>query len=291
MFKINSLSIALLALFTLSACSQPQETSTKSAETPAQTTAPAQVEMPSANPTANPNLETHIALTDPTYPPFQFKQENGTIGGMEIDIFNAIAKDQGFNVTYTPHEWDGIFDTLNKPEATLVISAVGATEEAKSASLVSNPYYISPYRVLVLDEKKLEGWEKLPKIAVSESEDGFEDLPVRFGVKPEQMIKYPTVFLALTAVIRGEADAVVADSTVLQYNMSSDTVAQHKPKFVSKALPASDGSNLVFAVDKANPELLEKVNKGLANITASGELDKILSQYGQDVTLRTALKP
>lgn len=285
MKKMNVLSLALLTLLTLSACGQSQQANDKSAETPA-TTAQTSTQT-TETPKADEKVETYIALTDPTYPPFQSKNEDGTIGGMEIEIFNAIAKDQGFNVNYTAHAWEGIFDSLDKPEVTLVVSAVGATDEAKAEALLSNPYYFTPYRLLTLDEAKLNDWEKLPKIAVSESEDGFEDLPARFGVKPEQLVKYPTVFLALTAVIRGEVDAVVADSTVLQYNMSSEKVAEHKDKFASKTLPISDGSKLVFAVDKEHPELVEKINKGLDNIKASGELEKILRQYGQDPALTT----
>lgn len=286
--KMNALPLALITLLTLSACTQPEQANDKGAETPATTTAPSTETTTQTAPTSpDGKLETYIALTDPTYPPFQSKNEDGTIGGMEIDIFNAIAKDQGFNVNYTAHAWEGIFDTLDKPEVTLVVSAVGATDEAKAEALLSNPYYFTPYRLLTLDEAKLTDWEKLPKIAVSADEDGLVDLPARFGVKTEQLVEYPTVFLALTAVIRGEVDAVVADSTVLQYNMSSEKVAEHKDKFASKTLPISDGSKLVFAVDKEHPELVEKINKGLDNIKASGELEKILRQYGQDPALTT----
>ncbi|WP_066803708.1 ABC transporter substrate-binding protein [Moraxella oblonga] len=278
--KMSVLSMALSALLVLSAC-QPQQTNDQSADSTTNQETPKQ-----EAPKADEKLETYIALTDPTYPPFESKNEDGTIGGMEIDIFNAIAKDQGFNVNYTAHAWEGIFESLSNPDVALIVSAVGATPEAKAEALLSTPYYFTPYRLLTMDKAKMTDWEKLPKIAVSEDEDGFEDVP-RFGVKTEQLVTYPTVFLAVTALIRGEVDAVVADSTVLQYNMNNELFAEHKEKFASKTLPATDGAKLVFAVDKTRPELLEKVNKGLANIKASGELEKILRRYGQDPSLTT----
>lgn len=288
MFKFTTITALLFALIGLTGCQKEELTAESSIKTEQSTQQTSTVY--DTKPNVNPDWTTYVALTDPTYPPFEFKKEDGTVGGMEIEIFNAIANNQGFNVTYAPHGWDGIFETLKQPDVVFIVSAVGMTDEAKAGALLSNPYYVSPYRLLVLDQTKLEDWEKLPKIAVSESEDGFEDLPIKFGVKPEQMVKYPSVFTAVGGLVKGEVDAVVADSTVLQYNMISESMKEYKDKFISEALPASDGSNLVFAIDKANPELLEKVNKGLENIKASGELEQILTKYGQTAPTATATK-
>lgn len=271
--KLTAISLALFAIIGLSAC---DKTSTSTAGQTSETTA-AQ--------TADPNLKTYVALTDPNYPPFEFKNEQGAIDGMEIEIFNAIAKDQKFNVTYTAHGWDGIFAKLNEPHAELIVSAVGITEEAKAGALLSDPYYVTPYRLVALDKSKLNNWEGLPRIAISENEDSAVDLPERYGIKNEQLVKYSSVFLALTALLKNEADIVVADSTVLQYNMGSETLAQYSGQFASKTLPAGEGSNLVFAVDKGHPDLLKKINAGLANIKASGELANILNKYNQNLDI------
>lgn len=239
----------------------------------------------------NSSLPTHVALTDVPYPPYEMRGEDGTIVGMEIEIFDAIAKDQKFNITYIPHVWDGIFDTMNEDEdAKFVVSAVTMVEEAREKALLSEPYYFSPYRIASLDPEKLTKWQSL-KIGISSSEDSADDLPT-MGVKPENLVTYNTVFSALAGLIRGEVDVVVADSTVLLYHLSSESVKEFRDKLVSDIIrrEQTNGSQLVFAVDKANPELLDKINAGLKNIKASGELERILTKYGQTDTYSEFLK-
>lgn len=162
---------------------------------------------------ADSTLLTHVALTDIPYPPFEMRSEDSEIIGMEIEIFNAIAKDQKFNIEYAPHTWEGIFDKMNNGEAKFVVSAVTITNEAKEKALLSEPYYFSPYRVVSLNKAKLDKWEN-QKIGISASEDLADELP-KLGIKANNLTTYTTVFMALSGLIRGEVDVVVADSTVL----------------------------------------------------------------------------
>ncbi|OPH38619.1 substrate-binding periplasmic protein [Moraxella equi] len=279
--KFLTLPTALLTSILLVACNQNQAPSNagnaNTATTQTTETQPAETNTQVA---PDPSLPTYTALTDVPYPPFEFKAEDGTVTGMEIEIFNAIAKDQGFNVQYAPHAWEGIFKSLNDNEPQFVISTVTMTDEAKENALLSEPYYFSPYRVVALDQTKLDTWNTL-KVGISASEDSADDLPDRFNVSTGNIKSYPTVFFALSGMIRGEVDVVVADSTVLLYTMNGDAAKDFKDKFVSKTLDATDSSKLVFAIDKGHPELLEKVNAGLKKLKESGELDAILAKYGQ----------
>lgn len=282
--QLTPLAIALITATALLGCNKNSESPPK--DSTANTATPA----PSASATVttvatqhNPNLPTYNVLTDATYPPFESKNADGTVGGMEIELFNAIAKDQGFNANYIPHAWEGIFETLNNStqKGEVIVSAVGATEEARTKADITDAYYFSPYRITVMDSQKLENWESLPKIGISESEDAVTDLPEKFGIKPEQLVAHKTVFLALQALAQGQVDAVIADATVSQYLLGGETFKPLQSKFHAKNLKAGDGSKLVFAVEKGNPDLVAKINKGLANIKASGEFDKIMTKYNQ----------
>ena len=62
---------------------------------------------------------------------------------------------------------------------------------------------------------------------------------------------------------------------VIQYTIDSENLDL---KTVGEVLNPGDYG---FAVKKGtNPELIEMFNKGLANIKANGEYDKILEKYG-----------
>lgn len=166
-----------------------------------------------------------------------------------------------------------------------MVSAVSHSDESEAAAALSNPYYRSPYRVAALKNSHtdLSKWTSATHIGIASTEDSAEDLPERFKVKTSQIKAYPTVFAALQGAANGEVNVVVADSTVLQYHINSDTFVKNNLLFESVALPAGRGANLVFAVAKDNPELLAKLNTGLTHIRQSGEYQQILQKWGQEM--------
>lgn len=277
----------LLTAFALSACSD--NTNVNESKPTQQPPASAVQVVEQANPEAASQIPANLPVlkvfTDDTYPPFASKDKNGQIEGLDVDLFTAVAKNQGYDVQFYPHIWEGIFKRLADGSADVIVSAVGITEESQASADLSDVYYKTPYRVATLEPAKfdLKDWATQPKIAVSSSEDAETDLPERFNVKPSQIIVKDSVFLAIQEVAKGKANVVVADSTVLQYYMASPTFKEHKIEFASQDLPAGQGSNLVFAVKKGNKELLNKLNKGLANVKASGEYEQILQKWHQSL--------
>lgn len=281
--KLTILATALL----LAACGGETSAPTPptKTETPASTPVTVNDTVASA-PAANPNAPTLRVMTDDTYPPFASKGKNSQIEGLDVDLFTAVAKDQGMNVQFLPHAWEGIFKRLADDSADVIVSAVGITEESLASADLSEPYYVTPYRVAKLSSSSnvdLKNWATQPKIAISSSEDAAVDLPERYQVKKEQLLEKESVFLAIQEVAKGNAQVVVADSTVLQYYMGSSTFKDHKIEFTSENLTVGQGSHLVFAVKKGNKELLDKLNKGLANVKASGEYEQILKKWNQTV--------
>lgn len=278
--KFTHTMTALCLALALSACGG--NSTTQSAASSTQPTASA----PQSTTTSNPNLPTLRVATDATYPPFAQQTENGTIEGLDIDLFTAIAANQGFNVQFIPQEWDGIFKSLSNDSVDVIASAVSNTDESVAAADLSDSYYRTPYRVAKLESNtkvNLNDWATQAKIAISSDEDANVDLPERYKVKKEQLLEQASVYLALQALARNEAIVAVADSTVMQYYMGSQTFKNNNIKFTSQALPAGRGADIVFAVKKGNKALLDKINAGLANIKANGEYEKILNKWNQSL--------
>lgn len=289
MIQIKHKLTVLAGAILLAACSNQPVATAKNEAAATQSSAPLAVNTAASAEASNPDWQTLRVFTDATYPPFASKNKNGQIEGLDVDLFTAVAKDQKMNVQFLPHEWEGIFKRLDDNSADVIVSAVGITDESLAAAELSEPYYHTPYRVAKLSgntQLDLNDWAKQPQIAISSSEDAAKDLPERFQVKKEQLLEKESVFLAIQAVTRKEADVVVADSTVLQYYMVSPTFVDNKIVFTSQDLPAGQGSNLVFAVKKGNQELLNKINKGLANVKASGEYEQILKKWHQTLPVK-----
>lgn len=228
----------------------------------------------------------HVA-TDATYPPFEFTDHRGDIIGLDIDLLNAIAEDQGFKVEYYHHPWEGMFGQLAS-DADILASAIAITEESKREADLSSSYHQTPYRAVSLKSAHLDDWQ-LHSISAGKNEDTIDDLKEEYGVAAKRIREADTVYLALTDVVKKEAELTVGDAAVLKYYMDSPTFRNYH--FETKILPSADPETdkLVFAVKKGNRALLEKINAGLANLKKSGRLNIILKHWRQNpVTEKTS---
>lgn len=280
MFLIKKIGLAMLMTATLMACQDHQASSN----------APAQSEQPQ---TVAPKKAYRVA-TDATYPPFEFTNERGEIIGLDIDLLNAIAKQQGFEVEYYHHDWDGMFEELKQGKADILASAIAITDEAKEGADLSTHYFASPYAVVALKPEwvKDRAWQT-KKIAVGVNDDTEEDLIDEFDIPENQFHSADTLYLGLKDVLKGDAQVAVGDATVMNYRINSPTFTQSNIKFYIKDLQSADPETdkLVFAVKKGNQELLDKINAGLAHLKQTGELDKLLKKWKMHNQPMTASAP
>ena len=66
-----------------------------------------------------------------TYAPFAFENKDKQIVGFDIDIINAIAKQQGLKIKVINTPWSGIFAALNNGDVDLVISGVTINDKRR----------------------------------------------------------------------------------------------------------------------------------------------------------------
>lgn len=237
-------------------------------------------EQSTASAASTSSLPVYTVATDATYPPFEFYDGQGNLIGLDIDLLNAIAQDQGFQVRYYHHKWNGIFGQL-KGNADIIASAIAVTEESKNAADLSDEYYRSPYMVVSLLPDALKQW-KQQKISAAHNEDTIDDLKTEYQVAGQNILPADTVYLSLTNLLKKRADVAVADATVVQYYINGATFANYQ--FHTQPLHSAnpETEKLVFAVAKGNTELLAKINAGLANMRKNGKLDEILRRWRQN---------
>src|SRR5256885_8955925 len=89
--------------------------------------------------------------------PFSFT-ENGKLMGFSIDLWEAVAKEAGFqfemqNVETVPQ----MLDTLKNRQADVAIAAISITAERHAVMDFSQPYYDSGLQILVATNKQSSG--------------------------------------------------------------------------------------------------------------------------------------
>lgn len=255
----------LCAGLLLAACGKqepPAPAATTAASAPAPTPAPAKV---------------LVVGTDAAYAPFESQNEKGEIVGFDIDVVTAIAQKAGIEVKFVNTPWEGIFNTLAQGDRDFLVSAITITDERKQTMDFSQPYFDAQQLIAVKKNSKVGKFDDLKKlkVGVQTGTTGDEVVTKLLGKNSTNVKRFESTPLALKELESGGVDAVVADNGVVINYVANNTAAGFKTVSDKGFVPEQYG----LAVKKGNAELLEKLNKGLADIKADGTYDQIYTKY------------
>ncbi|GMA47255.1 amino acid ABC transporter substrate-binding protein/permease [Tetragenococcus muriaticus] len=226
--------------------------------------------------TSSAEEKTYQIGTDVTFAPFEFQNDNDEYEGIDIDILNAIADDQGFNVELRPLGFDSSIQGVQSNQLDGMIAGMTITDERKQSFDFSEPYYDSGIQMAVSkdnDEIKsyndLEGKTVGAKVG-TESADFLEENKDTYDFDVKNYDDAPGLY---GAVKNDTVDAIFDDAPVLGY-------AIKQGEDLSLVDDPEEGNPYGFAVKKGeNEELLEAFNTGLQKLKDSGEYDEIINTY------------
>lgn len=263
--------IILITAFIMSACSGEKE----SAQTEAQNKATQQEKA-----TSTANLPRYLVAVEASYQPYCFLDENGSVVGFDIDILNAIAKVENFNLVFLNRDWNGIFETLDERTHDIVASGVVITEERAKQYDYTKPYLKKLRGALILSSNQsIKTFTDLhnKKVAAQESTTEYQSLKDAFynGQDSDYLIPTKTMFLAIKSMLSGESDAAFSDIGYLSNYMTRNK------EIALRIIPQPSIQEQYhgFVVRKGNTELLQKINHGLENIKENGVYQKIYEQW------------
>ena len=220
---------------------------------------------------------TYLVGTDAAYAPFESQSPKGEIVGFDIDVVSAVAKKAGIEVKFVNTPWEGIFNALAQGDRDLVASAVTITDERRQTMDFSDPYFDAQQLIAVPMASKVKSFADLKalKVGVQTGTTGDETVTKLQGKNSTNVKRFESTPLALKELEAGGVDAVVADNGVVVHYVANNPNSKFKTVSDKAFAPEQYG----FAVKKGNTELLEKLNKGLADIKADGTYDKIYAKY------------
>jgi polar amino acid transport system substrate-binding protein len=218
--------------------------------------------------------ETYVIGTDTTYAPFEFQQD-GELVGIDMDLLNAIAEDQGFEVEIRQLGFDAALQALQANQVDGVMAGMTITEERQETFDFGDPYFTGGIQLGVLEASDIDGYDDLEgtTVAVKTGTQGqtfAEEIKDEYGFR---VSPYADTTDMVDAVKANQAVGYFEDFPVLAYGI------QQGSGFKLVGEPEL-GGDYGFAVNKGqNPELIEMFNAGLANLQASGEYDEIIDRY------------
>lgn len=213
---------------------------------------------------------------DTTYPPFEY-EENGDYTGIDIDLINAIAEDQNFKIDFKPMDFGGIIPAMQAGQLDVAIAGMSITDDRKKVVDFTDPYFKAGLTLVVKQgETGIKSIKDLAgkKVAAKKGTTGAKfatEKAEEIGFELVQFNDSPAMF---QDVANGNSDVLIEDYPVIAYAIAQSTLDL---EVVGDRL---NGDEYGIAVLKGkNDELLKKMNKGLANLKASGKYDEIINKY------------
>lgn len=218
----------------------------------------------------------YVIATDTVFAPFEFTDESGAFVGIDVDLLDAIAKDQGFEYELQSLGFDAALVAVQSGQADGVIAGMSITDERKETFDFSDAYYDADVTMAVAAGSSIASYDDLngKKVAVKTATNGSDyakSIADQYGFDIVEFKDSPTMY---QDVITGNTVACFEDYPVMAYNIKQGA-GMEMPEGTTAA-----GSSYGFAVQKGqNAELLEMFNKGLADIKANGTYQEIVDKY------------
>ena len=223
--------------------------------------------------------DAYIVAMEPTFPPFDTTDENGELDGFDVDLMNAIAEDQGFEIEWTQLGFDGLIPALESKQIDIIASGMWASPERAKIVDFSTTYYDSGLVLAVkVDNNTITGADSLTSDMKVAAQIGTSSADLvqqweKDGKIAEAKI-YDKVNEAVMDLQNGTVDALLNDKPVTTEYMSKQP---DKIKIVGDIL---NEESYGFAVNKENKDLLDMINAGLQNVIDDGTYDQLLAKWG-----------
>ncbi|WP_428426691.1 ABC transporter substrate-binding protein [Pararhizobium sp.] len=220
--------------------------------------------------------------TEGAYPPFNFIDTAGKIGGFDVDIGLALCAKIQVECEVVAQDWDGIIPGLVAKKYDMIIASMFITDERRKQVSFSDPYYMAAMTHVAAKGAGITAFtNEALKGKVIGAQAGTTQAEYIAAVYPDAEIKlYPTQDEANLDMANGRLDMEVGDMLPMLDWVSKNNDGKcceligapiTDPKFV--------GDGVGIALRQEDNDLREKLNKALAEIRADGTYKTINDKY------------
>ncbi|MGD6872125.1 amino acid ABC transporter substrate-binding protein [Sutcliffiella horikoshii] len=216
--------------------------------------------------------------TEGTYPPFTFHDESGKLTGFDVEIAEAIAEKMGVEVKFMETQWDAMFAGLDSKRFDMIANQVGIREDRLEKYDFSD-HYITSAAVLVAkeDNDEINSFEDIEgKKSAQSLTSNYADIAREYKAEIEGVEGFNQ---AVELINSNRVDVTINDKlSVLDFQKNRPNA---QIKIVDEAGDAAQ-SGMMFR--KGSDELVDAVNKALAEIIEDGTYEEISEKwFGENV--------
>lgn len=263
-YHIQTTLVATLAFMSLVGCSNSQDSNNTASTEPADTAA------------AETASEILRIGTEGAYAPFNYTNADGSLGGFDIEIANALCADMQVTCEIIAQDWDGIIPGLKAGKYDAIVAAMSITPERAQQVSFTDPYFSNTLVFLAKQGSTFDPSNdndiNSKSIAAQRSTISSQWLEKTYPAANMQL--YDTLSNAFLDLGSGRVEAMISDKLPAIEWLSSASGSN----YVLKGDEIDIDDNFAIAV-RPEDELLAKINTSLANIKANGTYEAINQKY------------
>ena len=254
--------VTMAALLTLAGCSNGQDDASDDAT---QVTAEAET-----------TGEVLRIGTEGAYAPFNYTNADGTLGGFDVDIANALCADMKMTCEITAQDWDGIIPGLKAGKYDAIVAAMSVTPEREQQVSFTEPYFSNTLVFLAKKDSSFDpsNSSDINANSIAAQRSTISSQWFEKAYPDADMKLYDTLSNAFLDLGSNRVDAMVSDKLPALEWLGSTSGSQYALK--GEEIDIND--NFAIAV-RPGDELQAKINQALANIKANGTYDDINNKY------------
>ena len=221
--------------------------------------------------------QTRLA-SEGAYPPYNFVDDAGNLGGFDIEVGNEICKRAGLDCVWVVNEWDSIIPNLLAGNYDAILAGMTITDERKQTIDFTQEYFPNDPSAFIAAAGAAIDLENPSGLRVGAQGATIQAMWLEENLKDDNTIlAYETPDQALADLMAGNLDAVLADKSFLVEAAagSNGALALSGPEFAI-------GDGISVGMRKTDTELQGKFNDALTAMKADGTLDALITLYFPD---------
>lgn len=221
-------------------------------------------------------------VTETDYPPFNYRDEDGTLTGFNVDLARAICRELNVTCDINAVDWSRLLPSLKADETDAVIASLAITPQTVSQADFTDSYYVTPAKFVFRNDSKIDSVnpEDLEDVKIGVVKDTAHEAYLKHFFAASEIVPFESDDAARAALKDGKIELLFGDAISLMFWINGSESAgccQFRGRGFLEAKYFGEGVGI--AVVKGNIRLKEVLNYALARVRASGRLEELLLRY------------
>ena len=224
--------------------------------------------------------DTLVLGTSADFAPYEYhKMIDGkdTILGFDVALARQIAEDMGKELVIKDMEFGNLITELNNGTVDLLAAGLSPTEERKQQVDFSEPYYFGEQSIIIREEDadKYKSADDFEGASIAAQVNSIQEGIVKEQFPKANLVSLPKLPDEIMSLTTGKVDGVVVEVAVAE-----GFIAQNPGLMIADIEVTYDDTGSCIAVKKGNTELLEQINKTIAEVKENGKMDEFIKEAG-----------